>query len=243
MLISSKPTSLAAAVAVSFLAACGPSPEQVARVAAQKELEQAAKRLEEAGKKMEAAATKGGADAATAAGEAMRALGSLATAATGAAGMSSHDPVDFRRLREVLPTELPGLAVRDDAGERNSAFGIAISEASRQFASDDRSRRVRLKITDPGTLSGPFALAHAWIGVDVDKDSSAGFERTATVDGRRIRESWRKDGQVAELQTVVGGRFLVEIETRGLAVEQARALLSRIDLRKLEAMKDEGRRS
>ena len=91
---------VAALGAVALLAACGPSPEEVARQEAMKKLDQAAKEMEAAGKRAEAAAAKG--DVGAAMGEAMKALGGLAGAAGG------FDPVDFRKLKEVLPQELPG---------------------------------------------------------------------------------------------------------------------------------------
>ena len=86
---------VAALGAVALLAACGPSPEEVARQEAMKKLDQAAKEMEAAGKRAEAAAAKG--DVGAAMGEAMKALGGLAGAAGG------FDPVDFRKLKEVLP--------------------------------------------------------------------------------------------------------------------------------------------
>jgi hypothetical protein len=224
-----------------MLVACGPSPEQVAREKARQELEAAAKRLEEANKKMEAAATKGTADAAAAAGEAMKALGAMAGAAAGAAGGGQFDPVDFRKLREALPSELSGLNKGESSGEKTKAFGISVSQASQQFASADGKRRVKIEVTDPGTLGGAFALAHAWLSIEVDRETPEGYEKTLTLDGRRVHERWRKRDQSAEIQAVVGGRFLVEIETRGMPINEARALLNRIDLAKLEAMKAEGK--
>lgn len=234
---------VAAAAALLGLAACGPSPEQVARDKARKELEEATKRLEAAGKQMEAAAAKGGVEAVAAAGEAMKALGAMAGAAAGAAGSGSFDPVDFRRLREVLPTELPGFGKPASSGEKTSVFGISVSEAKQRFRATDGARSVEIKVLDPGTMSGPFALAHSWLSIEVDKESADGYEKTSTNQGRRMHESWQKSGQRAEIRTVVGGRFLVEVETVGLPMAETRALLSRIDFGKLEAMKGEGKRS
>ncbi len=235
--------SLPGLIAAFMLVACGPSPEQVAREKAKQELEAAAKRLEEANKKMEAAAGKGAADAAAAAGEAMKALGAMVGAAVGAAGGGQFEPVDFRKLREVLPLELSGLNKGESSGEKTNAFGISVSQASQKFVSADGKQRVKIEVTDPGTLGGPFALAHAWLSIEVDKETGDGHEKTTTLNGRRVHERWRKSDQSAEIQAVVGGRFLVEIETRGLPINEVRALLNRIDLTKLEAMKAEGKKS
>ena len=117
------------AVCAIALSACGPSPEQVAREEAMKKLEAAAKDMEAAGKRAEAAANKG--DVGAAMGEAMKVLGALggaASGAAGAAGAGSFDPVDFRKLKEALPQELAGFEKGESSGEKNNAFGIAVSE-------------------------------------------------------------------------------------------------------------------
>lgn len=222
------------------LSACGPSPEQVAREQAIKQLEQAAKDMEAAGKKAEAAAAKG--DVGAAMGEAMKALGGLAGAAGTATG-GSYEPVDFRKLKELLPQELAGFEKGDSSGEKNNAFGISVSEAKQSFRTADGSKSVRFEITDPGTLAGPFALANMWMNVDIDKESSSGYEKTSTVGGRKLHEKWNKDGKHGEVHLVVGNRFMVEIDARGVEMADIKSLISKIDVAKLEAMKGEGKKS
>lgn len=219
-----------------LLAACGPSPEQVAREETLKKLEQAAKEMEAAGKKAEAAAAKG--DVGAAVGEAMKVLGGLA----GAAGAAAYEPVDFRKLKEALPQELAGFEKGESSGEKNNAFGIAVSEAKQSFRSADGSKRVRFEVTDPGSLAGPFALANVWLNVEVDKESGDGHEKTATVAGRKIHEKWSKGSKRGEVKMVVGNRFMVEVNAEGVEMSDVKALLARIDIAKLEAMKGEGKR-
>ncbi|MGL4231289.1 MAG: hypothetical protein ACRDAM_15225 [Casimicrobium sp.] len=221
------------ALAGALLAGCGPSPEQIAR-------EQAMKKLEQAGKDMEAAAQKG--DLGAAMGESMKVLGALTGVAAGTAG-ASYDPVDFRRLKEALPVEIAGFEKEESSGAKNSAFGITVSEAKQSFKSADGKQRIRFEIVDPGTLAGPFALAHMWLNVEVDKEDSGGYEKTSTVGGRRVHEKWRNSGKHGEVQTIIGKRFLVEVDAQGIEMNEVKALISKIDVRKLEAMKEEGKKS
>ncbi len=226
-----------------MLTACGPSPEQIAREQAIKQLEQAAKDMEAAGKKAEAAAAKGGQDMGAAVGEAMKAFGVMAGAAGTAAGAGGYEPVDFRKLKELLPQELAGFEKGDSSGEKNNAFGIAVSEAKQSFRTADGSKSVRFEITDPGSLAGPFALANMWMNVDIDKETSSGYEKTSTVGGRKLHEKWNKDGKHGEVHLVVGNRFMVEIDARGVEMADIKSLISKIDVAKLEAMKGEGKKS
>ena len=230
--------------AFALLVGCSPSPEQVAREQAMKGLEQAAKEMEAAGKRAEAAANKG--DAGAAMGEAMKVLGVLtgaATGAAGAAGAASYDPVDFRKLREVLPQELAGFEKDESSGERNNMFGIAVSQVKQSFKTADGSRRVTFEVTDPGSLAGPFALANVWLNIEMDKESSSGYEKTSTVNGRKLHEKWQKASKEGEATLVVGNRFLLEIGASGVEMNDVKALLSKVDVAKLEAMKADGKKS
>jgi hypothetical protein len=226
-----------------LLVACGPSPEQAAREQAMKQLEQAAKEMEAAGKKMENATAKGGQDVGAAMGDAMKALGAMAGAAGGMAGAGSFDPIDFRKLKEALPQELAGFEKGDSSGEKNNAFGIAVSEAKQSFRTADGSKSVRFEITDPGSLAGPFALANMWMNVEIDKETSNGFEKTSTAGGRKLHEKWNKSSKHAEVQMVVGNRFMVEVDARGVDMNDVKALITKIDIAKLEAMKADGKKS
>ena len=226
-----------------LLTACGPSPEQVAREQAMKQLEQAAKDMEAAGKKIEGATTKGSQDVGAAMGEAMKALGAMAGAAGGVVGSGSFEPIDFRKLKEALPQELAGFEKGESSGEKNNAFGIAVSEAKQSFRTADGSKSVRFEITDPGSLAGPFALANMWMNIDIDKETSSGYEKTSTVGGRKLHEKWNKSSKHAEVQMVVGNRFMIEVDARGVDMNDVKALISKIDVAKLESMRSDGKRS
>ncbi len=229
--------------AASLLAACGPSPEQVAREEAVKKLEQAAKEMEAAGKRLESGAAKGGQDVGAAVGDMMKALGGVAGAAAGAAGAGSFDPVDFRKLKEVLPQELAGFEKGESSGEKNNAFGIAVSEAKQSFRTADGSKNVRFEITDPGSLAGPFALANMWINVEIDKETNDGYEKTSKSNGQKLHEKWDKSGKRGEVQMVVGNRFMVEVAAEGIEMSEVKALINKIDVAKLESMKGDGKKS
>jgi len=226
------------------LTGCGPSPEQVAREEAMKKLEAAAKDMEAAGKRAEAAANKG--DVGAAMGEAMKVLGSLggaASGAAGAAGAGSYEPVDFRKLKEALPLELAGFEKGESSGEKNNAFGIAVSEAKTSFRTADGNKTVRFEVTDPGSLAGPFALANMWMNVEIDKETNDGYEKTSTANGRKIHEKWDKSSKHGVLNVVVGNRFMVEVNANGVDMNDVKALVNKIDLGKLEAMKAEGKKN
>jgi hypothetical protein len=82
-----------------------------------------------------------------------------------------------------------------------------------------------------------------WLNIEVDKESSDGYEKTSTVAGRRVHEKWSKGSKRGEVQTVVGKRFLVEVESKGLEMNEVKALVNQLDLAKLESLREEGKKS
>ncbi len=159
-------------------------------------------------------------------------------------GGRAAEPVDFRALRPLLPDELPGLARIDTEGETGGALGVKTSSTTGTYEKeDDRSARVTIKIFDAGALGSALMLGgYAWLAVEVDKENDQGHERTLTYKGYPAYEKYSQSGSssVGTLQAVVGKRFVIEIEGRGVEMATIRAAMDRIDLAKLDSMKDVG---
>jgi hypothetical protein len=81
------------------------------------------------------------------------------------------------------------------------------------------------------------------LNLDIDKETSSGYEKTSTVAGRKLHEKWNKSGKHGEATLVVGNRFMVEVDAHGIEMNDVKSLLSKIDVSKLEAMKAEGKKS
>ncbi|HEY6642744.1 Yip1 family protein, partial [Povalibacter sp.] len=150
-------------------------------------LEQWGRSVEQAGKQMEAAEKSGDQQAQA---DAMKVL---MGAALGGGQVESLAP---DRLKEFLPGSLAGMPRGELASERNGAMGFQISEARAAYA-DESGRTLRLEITDTGSAKGLLGLA-SWAGVEGEKQTSGGYEKTYRDDGRLIHEEWRgSDGEYA----------------------------------------------
>jgi hypothetical protein len=206
------------------LAACGKSADE--KAAAQ--LGQAAKQVEQAGKD--------GKNIEQAVAGMMTALNS------GAEGQ--FEPVDFRLLKDVLPSELPGFKVENSEGARNSAFGISVATYQIRFNSGEgeQYKSVEFTVTDPGSLSGPFKLAQFWLSMDIDKENNEGYERTSTVGGQKMFEKFEKSGKHSELTAVTGQRFIVALKAQNLPMQEAKTYLAKVNFDKLDGMKMLGKK-
>jgi hypothetical protein len=74
--------------------------------------------------------------------------------------------------------------------------------------------------------------------VDVDRETPNGYEKTSTVNGRRMHEKWDGKSKRGEVDMIVGGRFMVEIRGTGIEMKDLKQAINAIDLKKLEALKN-----
>ena len=71
-----------------------------------------------------------------------------------------------------------------------------------------------------------------------EKETQDGFERSVNVAGNPGWEKWDKTGKRGELNAVVGKRFLVQVEGRGVDdIKTLHAVFEQIDLKKLASLK------
>lgn len=150
------------------------------------------------------------------------------------------DPVDFRKLRALLPEALPGLERTNAGGERGGSFGIRSSKATAQYRHADAREEVNLTITDLGSVKGVVAFGLAWLNADIDRESDDGYERTTRYEGYPAHERYSRSRDQAELSFLVADRFVVHGTARGRTMDDLKAAVARIDTGDLEAMKDEG---
>ena len=195
-------------------------------------LEALGRSLEESGKKMEAAEKSGDAAAQTAA--AFEGLGTLL------GGGKRVEPVSIDQLRPLVPETFAGLSKQSSNAERTGMAGIMVAMAEATYG-DGADKSVTLEITDTGGASGLMGLA-SWAGVQGEKENDQMSERTERVDGRLVHQRVSKTGGTNEFSIVLGERFVVKAEGRGVDINALRGAVSGLDLPKLESMKRRRRR-
>ena len=190
-------------------------------------MEQWSKNMEQAAKDMEAAEKSGNQEAQAAA------MKTMMGAALGGGTVESLAP---DRLKAFIPESLAGLPRTEFSAERNNAMGMQISEANATFANQGGAS-LRLEITDTGTAKGLLGLA-AWAGMEGEKQSSNGYEKTYRENGRLVHEEWR--GDHGEYTVILGDRFTVSVRGSADRIGQLEDAVEDIDLDGLEDLKSEG---
>jgi len=190
-----------------------------------------AKNLDSASKKMDAAQKSGDTTAQA------NAVGQMIGAALGGGGKVESLPPD--RIKQFVPESLSGLARTSISAERNAALGVQISKATARY-SDGAKRNLDLEITDSGTLKGLVGFAAGWAGVEEDKETDTGYEKTYRSGGQLIHEQWDKRSNYGQYGVVVGDRFSVSVSGDAADINELKAAVGGIDLAGLAALKSAG---
>ncbi|HLA64267.1 MAG TPA: hypothetical protein VK610_07550 [Rhodothermales bacterium] len=178
-------------------------------------------------------------------GEAAEQMGEAAEQmGEGAQNGTPVEPVDFRRLREMLPEEVVGLARTNLSGERQGFGGMNVSQAQATYegtGADGATSRLELKVADLGGVGMAAMFGAAWTMASVDRESERDYERTVRIDGNPGYEKYDTVDRRGDFQVLVADRFLVTSSGSGLDDDQFRDALRAVDLDALEGMRDEGR--
>jgi len=195
-------------------------------------LQEWSKQMEKASQKMETAQKSGDSKAQ---GEA---IGGMLSAALGGGKVESL-PTD--RMKALLPESLAGLPRKSISAERNNALGMQVSKSEAEYGGD-AGTPLTVEITDVGGAQGIMMLA-GWAGIEEDKETGSGYEKTYHQDGRLVHEQWDNSSQTGKYSVILGERFIAEVRGHAASMDQLKGALAGLDLAGIEALKNEGRKS
>jgi hypothetical protein len=190
-----------------------------------------AQQAAEASKKMDQAQKSGDANAAG------QAAGQMIGAIMG--GGSQVEALAPDALKPFVPDTLGGLPRTSLEVARNGAIGIQVSNAKATYRKADGNGEITLEITDTGGAKGFMALA-GFAGIEEDKQTDTGYEKTYHQNGRLIHEEWNNGGN-GEFTIILGDRFVVAVHGSGVgSVDALKSAVAGLNLAGLEALKNAG---
>ena len=189
-------------------------------------------KMEQQGKKMEAAQRSGDTKAQSDAASAM--LGSVL------GGGDKVEALPPEAIKPFLPEKLAGFKRESISVERNGAMGVQVSTGHASYR-DANGNSLDLEVTDMGGAKGIMALA-GMAGIESEKQTEYGYEKTYKPDGRLVNESWDSNNHSGEFSIVLGDRFSVKLRGNGEGLDMniLKSALSSLNLAGLEAMKNQG---
>jgi hypothetical protein len=163
-----------------------------------------------------------------------------------AATQPQGNPVDYRDLKQVMPEKLAGLPRGEVQGENLDMGGIKMSHASAPYggstdAQDANAPPVPSAQFDIADYSfapemGAGLAARAQMP-DTLQESDAGVVQTTKIGEHPMFLNYDNAGQHAEVQLYVAGRFIVNLQTDGLTLDQVRAALQELPLKAISELK------
>jgi hypothetical protein len=215
---------------------------QAQLAAAEKKVQQSAEQLGKQGEALGAQGAALGAQGAALGAQAAATGMQAAAAAMEGLAKSMGQPgaggplVDFRDLKALLPESIGDLKRTSAEGEKSSAMGFGVSKATAKYKGEGEGR-LKVELIDTAGVGGIAIAAFGLAGVEVDKETENGYERTSTIGGRKVFEKYNSKSRRGEIKALVGNRFVVEIDGDDVPMEAIKqALTSKLDLAKLEAL-------
>ena len=190
-----------------------------------------ANKVDTASKQVEAAQKSGDSNAQA------NAVGQLLGAVAGSGGKVESLAPD--RLKPFLPESIGNLKRTQMSVERNAAMGVQISKGTATY-SDGAQHTVNLEITDTGSLKGLVGFAAGWAGVEQEKQTDSGYEKTYQNGGQLVHEKWDNGSHYGQYGVVVGSRFSVQAAGNATSINDLKAAIATVDLAGLEALKMDG---
>ncbi|MHA4736690.1 hypothetical protein [Dyadobacter sp. MSC1_007] len=165
------------------------------------------------------------------------ALQAIADKAKAMGDREAVDPVDFRKLKDLLPENISGMSRTEATGEKTGAMGFTVSTAQAKYkGSGDES--LDIEIVDTGGIAGVSTMAlAAWSIAEIDKETTTGYEKTTKIDGHRAFEKFDNENKSGEINILVGERYVVNVQGNNISVDQLKDALKSIDLDKLGELK------
>jgi hypothetical protein len=143
-------------------------------------------------------------------------------------------PVAFGDLIDFLPEKIAGMKAEEPKGETTTAGSWQYSQAEVDFRSEDGKRKVEVGIFDYAHIPMLYVPFTMILNMNVARESTDGYEKSVKVRGYPAFEKWDKNGN-SEIVVLVGDRFIVKSETRGLGEGSAKKIVEDLDLKGLAA--------
>ena len=139
--------------------------------------------------------------------------------------------VDFRALKDLMPSSLLGMDRTEHNGEKAGAFGMNMSTATAKY--EDGGQNMEVSILDFAGITGALSGMASWANVEVDRESKDGFERTIEINGYKAFEKYDSKRKYGELSVIVEDRFIVNIKGEDIKAQDLRKALQKIGLKRL----------
>lgn len=170
----------------------------------------------------------------TQAGAAQAAQGLQAVAQGLQAGQPPAALVNYEDLKGLLPA--PDGWERKVRGSQSAAGFASVSQAEGTYTRGDSE--LRIEIIDAALAQLLLAPLTIFVASGYSERNDDGYTKSITIAGHPAFEKWENGERHAEVTAIVGNRFIVTGNGRGVeSADQVRKVVEAVDMAKLAAIK------
>jgi len=150
------------------------------------------------------------------------------------------DPVDYNKLKELMPDKVIGIDRSTNEGEKQELNEWRMSRARAEYMkpdSDGSDPSATIEIMDFGAAPHLVQGMTAWRSVPLNIENDDGYQRTGKFKEFPCITSYAKDGETHTMMILVADRYLVNIETNHVKEEDFKTFTESLPVEKLAKLK------
>lgn len=147
------------------------------------------------------------------------------------------DVVDFQKLIPLLPEAPSGWSAEKAEGSTTDAGGAKVTTVHRDYKNGEADNAPTTSISILDSAANPEFVSATTGGWNMTQTTTEGYAKSLNIDGQPGFETFENDGKHGSLWLLVAKRYLVQIETQGQDSKALQEWLTRLDLKKLAAIK------
>jgi len=136
-------------------------------------------------------------------------------------------------LKGLLPDNVAGAPRTEISAVSAGAAGMGGSDAEATYQNGDA--HITLKVADIAAAGGLAALAGA-VNVQEDRQTTTGYEKVQTINGRLTTEKYDNQDKSGEYSVMVASRFVISADGSGVSMDQLKAAVASVGPDRLEAL-------
>ena len=147
------------------------------------------------------------------------------------------DTIDYQKLLPILPEPRTGWTADKPEGSTEDVGGFKITNVHRDYRKGEGEKAPSTAISILDSVANPdyvSATTEAWKS---NSDTSEGYAKSVSIDGKPGFETFEKDTRHAALWVMIADRYFVQIELQNQEPAELQEWIKRVDLKKLAAIK------
>lgn len=145
-------------------------------------------------------------------------------------------PVNFRKLKELLPERLLDLPRTKHTGESAGAMGMKVSSAEAEYRDGDK--RLTVKLIDAGGIGMATMGMAAWTTIDLDREDDNGFERTSNWKNFKAYEKCRTADKFCTLKLYSEQGIMAELDGYGYSISDLKGAAQKLEINSIPGMRE-----